>query len=52
MVSVVIPLLFTYPLLILPMVHFVLRTLERISLRLVLGSGLIVAGAIAITGFR
>lgn len=48
MVSVVIPLQFTYPLLILPMVHFVLRTLERISLRLVL----IVAGAIAITGFR
>ncbi len=51
-VSVVIPLLFTYPLFILPMVHFVLRTLERISLRLVLGAGLIVSGAIAITGFR
>lgn len=51
-VSVVIPLMFTYPLFILPMVHFTLKTLERISLRLVFGAGLIVAGAIAITGFR
>jgi uncharacterized membrane protein len=49
-VTTVVPLVLTYPLLVLIIVATVLRGLERITLRLVAGALLTVSGAIVITG--
>ncbi len=50
-VSVVVPLLSTYPLFMLILVHFFLQQIERLTPRLVGGTVLIVSGAVVITGF-
>jgi uncharacterized membrane protein len=48
-VSVVVPLLFTHTLMLLVLVHFFLRQIERLAPRLVGGAVLIVCGAVIIT---
>ena len=50
-VSIVVPLLFTHTLMLLVLVHFFLRQIERLGLGLVGGAILIVCGAVIITTF-
>lgn len=51
-VSVLAPLLFTYPLFVLIISYLSIRKLERLTIRLATGALLVVAGAAIITGLR
>ncbi len=51
-VSVLAPLLFTYPLFIIVISYLTIRKLERLTFRLVVGAILIVAGAVIITSLQ